>query len=473
MPTNKLTKIVATIGPATETEEILKNMILSGMNVARFNTKHGTPEWHHQRILRVKKVAQELDIPVGVMLDLQGPEIRIDLPEDQQDHGLEVEEGTSVYLTCSYDQKKENLVYIPEAVVEASEPELLILIDDGLCQLEIVKKSKDTIEAVALDSFVIKHRKTMTILGVVTNMPVLVENDYVQLDGIQENEVDYVALSFVRNKSDILTLRRELEKRDLTAGIVAKIENQAGLDNLDEIIEVSDAIMIARGDLGIEVPYEQLVYWQRKIIRKCRTQAKPVITATHMLETMIESPLPTRAEISDVAHAIYDGTSAVMLSGETAIGKFPLKALKAQAKIAEYNENYVEVDEAVCMNGADDINLAYTATNFLHKQSVLIDAVLCLSATGVTAAYISRNRPKVPVHVITAEERVYNQLTLYFGVHPHLVDWDEKDKVINADDFIQKIGPVKWLNSGDRLLVLHGPHIKAEGQTNTLSIATV
>lgn len=473
MPTEKLTKIVATIGPVTESEEILKKMILSGMNVARFNTKHNTPEWHHQRILRVKKVSRELGIPVGVILDLQGPEIRINLPKELQDDGLEANEGDSILLTSDYDQKGENIVYIPEAVIEASEPELLILIDDGLCQLEIAKKSKDTIEAVALDSFVIKHRKTMTILGVVTNMPVLVENDYIQLDGIQENSVDFVALSFVRNKSDILTLRRELEKRDLTAGIVAKIENQAALDNLDEIIEVSDAIMIARGDLGIEVPYEQLVYWQRKIIRKCRTQAKPVITATHMLETMINNPLPTRAEISDVAHAIYDGTSAVMLSGETTIGKFPLRAVKTQARIAEYNEKHVEIDEAVCMNGADDINLAYTATNFLHKQSVLIDAVLCLSATGVTAAYISRNRPKVPVHVITADERVYNQLTLNFGVHPHLVNWTEEDRVINADDFIKKIGKVRWLKTGDRLLVLHGPHIGAEGQTNTLSIATV
>ncbi len=473
MPTNKLTKIVATIGPATETKEILRELILNGMNVARFNTKHGTPEWHHERILRVKEVAQELDIPVGVMMDLQGPEIRIDLPEKAQDNGLDFTEGQLAVLTSNRDLEKDTVIYVPEAAIESTEPGQLLLIDDGLCQFEIAKKGEKMVEAVALDSFTVKHRKTMTVLGSVTNMPVLVENDYIQLDGIQENEVDYVALSFVRNKSDILTLRRELEKRDLTAGIIAKVENQSALDNIDEIIEASDGIMVARGDLGIEVPYEELVYWQRKIIRKCRIQAKPVITATHMLETMITNPLPTRAEISDVAHAIYDGTSAVMLSGETAIGKFPLKSVKAQAKIAEYNEKHVEVDEAVCINGDDDINLAYTATNFLHKQSVLIDAVVSLSATGVTGAYISRNRPKVPVHIITADERVYNQLTLYFGIHPHLVDWTKKDEVVNAQNLIKRLGDVPWMKSGDRLLVLHGPHVKAEGKTNTLSIITV
>jgi pyruvate kinase len=472
-PVTKLTKIVATIGPATETEEILKELILAGMNVARFNTKHGTPKWHHERILRVKKVAAELNLPVAVLLDLQGPEIRINLAEELQESGFEMKEGEVAYFTSNQDLKKKNLIFVPENALDVIEPGQLILTDDGLCQFEAVKKGNKTVEAVALDSFTVKHRKTMSIPGVVTDMPVLVENDYVQLDGIQNNEVDYVALSFVRDRNDVLTLRRELEKRNLTAAIIAKIENQAALDNLDEIIEVSDGIMVARGDLGVEVPYEELVYWQRLMIKKCRDQAKPVITATHMLETMIDHPLPTRAEISDVAHAIYDLTDAVMLSGETTIGKFPVKAVETQAKIAQFNEKHIEVDMVACVNGDDEMNIAYAAANLLYQQAVKIDAIICISATGATAAQIARNRPKAPQHVITSDQRVYQQLSLYYGVYPHLVDWTEKDTILNAEQLLEKLAKRQWLKSGQKILVLHGPHVRAAGETNTLSIIKV
>jgi pyruvate kinase len=472
-PVKKLTKIVATIGPASDSEEKLRAMMLAGMNVARFNTKHGTPEWHHKRIVRTKKIAKELNLPVGVLLDLQGPEIRINLQEKDQKNGFEMKEGDLAYFTCDTTTDKENLISIPSNVIDVLESGQLILIDDGLCQFEVIQKEGKTVEAVALDDFTVKHRKTMSIPGVVTDMPVLIENDYVQLDGIQNNEVDYVALSFVRDKNDILNLRRELEKRNLTAGIVAKIENQAALDNLDEIIEASDCIMIARGDLGVEVPFEELVYWQRLMIKKCREQAKPVITATHMLETMIENPYPTRAEISDVAHAIYDHTDAVMLSGETTIGKYPVKSVETQAKIAAFNEKYAEFEVMPCTNDSNGYNIAFAAVNLLHMQPIEVDAMLCISATGRTAAQLSRNRPKVPVHVLTSDDRVFQKLSIYFGVIPHLVSWDEQDKIPNASQLLKKIKGVAWLQPGQKILVTHGPHIKAGGATNTLSLVTV
>ncbi len=372
---DKLTKIVATIGPATETEEILEEIIRAGVNVARFNTKHGTPEWHHERILKVRKVEEKLGIPVAVLMDLQGPEIRINLPEEKD---IAAKKGDTVFFS-NKDLDQENLVNVPQNVVDVMESGQLVLIDDGLCQLEVIKKDKNKVSARALDDFVVKHRKTMSLPGVVTDMPVLVENDYVQLDGITHNEVDYVALSFVRNRDDVLTLRKELDKRDLSAGIIAKIENQAALDNLEEIIEVSDGLMIARGDLGVEVPYEELVYWQRKMIEACREQAKPVITATHMLETMIDHPLPTRAEISDVAHAIYDRTDAIMLSGETTIGKFPLKSVETQARIAKFNERFVKQSMVECTFFDGETNIVHAASNLIITQPTEIDAVICLT----------------------------------------------------------------------------------------------
>ncbi len=469
MQNSKLTKIVATIGPATETEEMLTKLIQAGVNVTRFNTKHGTPEWHHERILRVRKVAKELDTAVAVLLDLQGPEIRINLPDGES---FDMEKGDKAFFSFNEDLDKENLIIIPENVVKLIEPGQLIITDDGLCHYQAVDTGKDYIVAEALDSFTVKHRKTMSVPGLVTDMPVLIENDYVQLDGIQDNEVDFVALSFVRNKADVLNLREELKKRKLTAGIVAKIENQSAIDNIEEIIEASDAVMIARGDLGVEVPYEELIHWQRKMIQLCREQAKPVITATHMLETMIENPVPTRAEVSDVAHAIYDRTDAVMLSGETTIGKYPVKSVEVQAKVSKFNEQYVETDLQPCAFG-NQTSIAHSAAALAVSPAAELDAVICLTETGKTASLLAKHRPTIPVHVVTATEEVYRKLALTFSVIPHLVDWPEHEELLNADSLIKKLGKVDWLKSGEKVLVVHGPSWREAGETNTLSIVEV
>mgnify|MGYP006297055987 CR=1 FL=1 len=468
---DKLTKIVATIGPATETEEILEKIIRAGVNIARFNTKHGTPEWHHERILRVKKIAKELNTAVAVLMDLQGPEIRINLPDEGE---FKMEEGDKAFFSYKEDLAEENLILIPENVVDVLEKGHLILVDDGLCQFEVTKKVNGVIEVKALDNFTVKHRKTMSIPGVVTDMPVLIENDFVQLDGIKNDEVDYVALSFVRNRQDVETLRTELEKRDLSAGIISKIENQSALDNLDEIIDASDGLMIARGDLGVEVPFEELIFWQKKMIRKCRAAGKPVITATHMLETMIENPLPTRAEISDVANAVYDKTDAVMLSGETTIGKFPVRVVNTQARIVQFNEQNVDVDLTDYLKEVNHTNVVDAAIYLLAHELKDIDAVVCLTETGRTAAEISRSRPKLPIHVLTSTKKVYNQLALHFGLIPHLVDW-EGSQLINAKDVMSRLGKVDWVKSGQKVLIIYGQghRWRQPGKTNTLSLIEV
>jgi len=257
----KRTKIVATIGPATETEEVIGQLIDAGMNVARFNTKHGTPEWHRERVQRVRKVAAEKGLPVAVLLDLQGPEIRVDLRDGQ---AFSVRDGEEVFFTFNKQSTEEKVIFIPENVVDTLQIGNFVLLDDGACEFEIVKKEDDFLMAKALGDFEVKTRKTMNTPGIVIDMPSLIDPDRVQLDGAVETGVDFVGLSFVRDKEDIKILRDELDKRGLKdTSIVAKIENQSALDNLDEIINASDAVMVARGDLAVEVPFEQLAFWQK------------------------------------------------------------------------------------------------------------------------------------------------------------------------------------------------------------------
>ena len=414
----KLTKIVATLGPATETEEVMKQLIEAGMNIARFNTKHGTPEWHLERIHRVKKVAKELGKSVGVLLDLQGPEIRINIKDGEE---FEVKAGETVKFTVNDPQEKE--MNIPKKVIETVQVGDTVSVDDGICEFEITDKDADTLTAKVVTACTIKHRKTMNTPGIVIDMPSLIENDLVQLDNMTDDDIDFVGLSFVRDAKDIAILRDELKKRDLHTDVISKIENQAAIDNLDEIIEASDGIMVARGDLAVEVPFEGLAHWQKEIINKCRIAGKPVITATQMLESMTFNPRPTRAEVSDVANAIYDGTDAVMLSGETTIGKYPVECVKTQAKIAAYNEKYAKHAALKGWNKDEKISdITYAAFAVLAQRDDDFDSIVCLTRTGKSARPISKFRPTIEVTAVTCNNCAYNKLALSHAVEPFLVD---------------------------------------------------
>lgn len=472
MTNQKSTKIVATIGPATESEDTIRKLILAGMNVARFNTKHGVPDWHHERIARVKKIAKELNEPVGILVDLQGPEIRISLPDEKPI----VVETHDVLLFAADADHEEKTVIIPQEVIDAEEVGNILLVDDGLGEFVIVGKEEHALITEVQNSCTIGHRKSLNTPGVVIAMPSLVAQDYEHLDAATNETVDFVGLSFVRNAQDIRILRDELEKRQLDLEVIAKIENQTALDNIDEIIQASDVVMVARGDLGVEVPYEQLTHWQKIIIQKCREHAKPVITATQMMKTMVDFPYPSRAEVSDVANAVYDGTDAVMLSEETTIGKYPVKAVAAQAKIAAYNEQFSNPIEIIPNNFDASRSITHAACMLLDKKNpshnLQIDTVICLSKSGTTAKELARFRTFPHIHVFTDLDHTYHKLSIVYGVTTHVVEL-KSDTLCDSSQIVNKALELEIVKSGQIILILHGNFWKKAGATDSMKIVTV
>lgn len=465
----KQTKIVATIGPATETKETLKAMIEAGMNVARFNTKHSTPEWHIERIKRVRAVAAELETPIAILVDLQGPEIRIELPAEKS---FTMEKGDAVTFTGDRQKKGDRLIYIPEEIIKYFSRGDLVLADDGACEFIVTEMKDDGFEAQSMCSCKVQHRKTMNTPGTILGMPSLTDRDCKYLDVIDPELIDFVGLSFVRDAVDVQNLQTALEKRGIEAGIISKIENQAALDNLAQIIQASDGIMIARGDLGIEVDFSQLTYWQKKIIEQCRDAAKPVITATQMLKSMINHPRPTRAEVSDVANAIYDGTDAVMLSGETTIGHYPVEAVKTQAEIAQYNEQHIEHKIKWPSNISNSLNITSNAANLLKHSQQKINRVLCLTETGRTARLLSRFRPKLPIYAVTHNEDTYRSLALSYGVQAKLLDFPE-GRIDFSPELKARFIEAGLVHHGETVLVIHGSVWKKPGLTNTITLVNI
>jgi pyruvate kinase len=308
--------------------------------------------------------------------------------------------------------------------------------------------------------------------GVVLNMPSLTDRDIEYLDGVDPTLIDFVGLSFVRDSHDIQILRGELDKRNIHAGVVAKIENQKALDNLDELIAASDAVMVARGDLGVEVPFQELTYWQKTIIRKSRIAGKPVITATQMLKSMVTDPRPTRAEVSDVANAIYDGTDAVMLSEETTIGKYPVRAVAAQASIAEFNEPYCHLPEIETAKTDAEESIAPALMNLLTNSKLNISQIDCLTRTGKTARLISRFRPKVPILAITKDEAVLKRLALSYGVTPCLLNINYEES-LNPNVLINKLEDNGTVKAGETIVLAYSNEAQYPRQTNTISLITI
>lgn len=465
----KNTKIVATIGPATESKEVIAELIKAGMNVARFNTKHSTPEWHNDRIKRVREVSVALKMPVAVLLDLQGPEVRINLPSEQ---GFSLKATEILTFTSDQHSTANKIAFIPQEVIESMSKGDLVLLDDGSCEFLITKKANDYFEAEAIHDCIVGHRKTMNTPGVILDMPSLTQRDLDYVKGIDPDLLDFVALSFVRDAQDIKMLRDVLDQRGATARIVAKVENQAALDNLDEIIAVSDAVMIARGDLGVEVAFEQLVKWQHVMIEKCRQASLPVITATQMLKSMVKNPRPTRAEVSDVAHAIYDGTDAVMLSEETTIGEYPIRAVETQAKIANFNEPLVQ-DHFVHEPENNKVSAVVSSVaDFLKNQLIKIDKVVVLTETGATARMLSRFRINVPIHAVTSTPSTYRVLALSYAVMPHIIDLVEGAE-LTVDELVEALKNEGVIKVGETVLMVHGKHWRKSGFTNTMSLLDV
>lgn len=464
----KMTKIVTTIGPATETPEMMGKLIDAGANIFRFNTKHSTPDWHDEHIKMAQKVADERGATLGILLDLQGPEIRLET-KDKQEIPVSAGQELSIGLSFTGDEQ----VIIPHKVVFS----LLkkgndLLIDDGFVETEVLAVTENTIVVKIKNDAVIKHRKGVNLPGIDVDFPSLIENDIAQIEKNARNKVDYVGLSFVRSARDIRLLRAEMDKRDMHAKIVAKIESQPALDRIDEIIKEADAVMVARGDLGVEVPIEQLAYWQKTIIDKCRVANKPVITATQMLESMIVNPRPTRAEATDVAHAIFDGTDAIMLSAESAGGKYPIRTVETMARIAKWNER-MRPAESVSFAGADATTTIAEAAFRVAVSGLKpkIDAVVVFTETGYTAQAIARYRLAVPVIAVTDKRETAEALALSYGVTPVVATFPS-GLFTTPEKVLTDLQKRDIVHAGDTLLVVHGQHWQKSGNTNALAIIT-
>lgn len=464
----KLTKIVATIGPSSETPEVMSKLLDAGVNIFRFNTKHSTPEWHEAHIKQAQKIADDKGVTLGILLDLQGPEIRLET-RDKMD--VQVKNGEELTIGLSFTDSVN--VIIPHSIIygllKAGDP---LLVDDGFVETEVVTISDTKIIVKVKNDAVIKHRKGVNLPGQDVDFPALIENDIRQIETNARGKIDFVGLSFVRSARDIKLLRAEMDKRGMMAMIVAKIESQPALNRIDEIIKEADAVMVARGDLGVEVPIEQLAYWQKTLITKCRVANKPVITATQMLESMIVNPRPTRAEATDVAHAIFDGTDAIMLSGETAGGKYPVRVVETMARIAKWNEKLREPENISFAEDDATTTIAEAAVSIV-KSSIKpkIDAVIVFTETGFTARAVSRYRLSIPVIAVTDNKQTAESLTISFGVTSVIAEFP-KGIFTTAEKVIADLIKQDEVHTGDTLLLVHGYHWQQPGNTNALAIVT-
>jgi len=470
----KKTKIVATIGPASESEEMLRKLIAQGVNVCRLNFSHGSHEEHQVRIDAIKKVRQEMNAPVAIMLDTKGPEIRLGKFKDGV---VEIKQGQEFTLTTREVEGDSSMITVSyKDMPNDVSIDGIVLIDDGLVEFKVVDKTETDIKLIALNEGILKNNKGVNVPNVSINLPALTEKDIGDiLFGIR-NEVDFIAASFVRKASDVNGIRRILEENGgLDIDIISKIENQQGLDNIDEIINVSDGIMVARGDLGVEVPTEEIPLIQKTLIRKCNQVGKPVITATQMLDSMIRNPRPTRAEVTDVANAIIDGSSAVMLSGETAAGKYPLEAVRTMYNICINTENSLDYREILKIrSGANEI----TTTNAISKatvntaQDLGAKAIITATSSGYTSRAISKFRPKAPIIAVTTKPYVVRKLALEWGVYPILAPACEStDEVL--DNSIHASMEAGFVEEGDLVVITAGIPVGLSGTTNLIKVHTI
>lgn len=445
-------------------------MIAAGVNVFRFNMKHNVPEWHEERIALVDKVAAEMGTTVGILIDLQGPELRIETPEKQD---MPVKKGEKIKFTESFIPGVESICLPHTAVFEVMKPGDKVLIDDGFWEFEVVEAGLGEFTAVAADDYVITNRKGVILPGKHIDVPSLVEKDLERLDMATRSRTDFVALSFCRNRRDVILLKAEMQSRNLDAKIVAKIENQIALDNIDEIADEADAIMVARGDLGVEVPVEEIAYLQRKLINEARSRFKPVIVATQMLMSMTEKTRPTRAEATDISHAVWDGADAVMLSNETASGKHPLKAVEAMARIATFNESKTEKLPQLPEAQNSTQAIVFAAADILDGPGpIKPTAAVVFTETGLTARTLATLRPKVPIIAVTHNQKTRETLSLSYGVETYLSDFPKGNFVLPRE-IIDQLKEKGRVQKDDLILVVHGEHWSNPGSTNAMALVQV
>lgn len=457
----KLTKIIATIGPSCEQEEKIKDLVIEGVDVFRLNFKHNSFEWHENTIKKIKKINKTLDKYIGIIIDLQGPEIRLKLINQEK---IDLSPGKRIIIGKDAD-------FSHRQVLQKIENNQKILVDDGnFSFIAFWKKNKLFLESQSKG--ILEDKKTVNFPGIDFDFSSLTLRDIGGIKLACEKEVDFIALSFVRSKKDIDDLKKEIKKYNFQPKIIAKIETEKAIKNIDEILETVDGVMVARGDLGIEIPMEQVPYFQKMIIKKAKEKNKFVITATQMLKSMVFSPIPTRAEVSDVANACYDETDAVMLSEETAKGKYPVEVIRKIKEIILFNENkfpkkinigfkILEKEEIIAQTLVELVNLPFEKTK-------KIEAVVVFTETGKTAKIISSYRPHLPIVAVVPDEKIALSLTVYYGIYPFVYS-ENKGKEIDLFS-IEKV--MKKLNEKGfnfkNTIIIHGNYWRVKGKISVM-----
>lgn len=473
--TMRKTKIVCTIGPATDDDTIMRQIMLAGMNVARFNFSHGDQETHKMRFDQITKLREELGLPIATLMDTKGPEIRLGRFVD--DKPVTIQDGGTYTLTTDdvlCDDKIGSITFknLPKDV----KPGTRILINDGVIEMVVDRTTATTIVCHIIHGGILSNNKGINVPGVQLSMPYLSENDKNDLEFAAKLGFDFIAASFVRTAADIDYLRKYTQSLGwYDVRIIAKIESVEGVRNIDEILEASDGIMVARGDLGVEIPFEQIPAVQKELIRKGYQAGKQVITATQMLESMISNPRPTRAEITDVANAIYDGTSAIMLSGETAAGAYPVEVVHTMDLIARTTEDDIDYkgmhSASRTKKNADIANaIAHAIVTTAHDLDAA--AILTVTLSGVTAREISKYRPFCPIISCTISERVQRQMNLSWGVYPVLVDeMTNTDALFDAS--IKAALKTDIVNKGDIVVITAGAPVGVSHTTNMMKVEQI
>ena len=468
------TKIVCTIGPASESEEVLRELCLNGMNVARLNFSHGTHEEHLARINRIKKVREELNLPIAIMLDTKGPEFRIGTFENGK---IFLKEGDTFTFTTEEIVGNESIVSVSyKNLANELEPGDRILLNNALLEFEVLSTDGTRITTKVLDGGELSNRKSMSFPGKHMQQVYLSEQDKSDITFGVQNDIDFIACSFVSVKQDLVDVHNLLKSlgKDDSVELIAKIENQSGYDNIDEICTECDGIMVARGDMGVEVPFERLPAIQKDLISRCRIIGKRVITATEMLESMIHNPRPTRAETSDVANAVYDGTSAVMLSGETAAGAYPVQAVQAMAKIAEATENNINYKKRFYQYDfqiESDMDAISHATCTM-AMDVKASAIVACTMSGRVAKMVSRFRSPVDIIGLTTSTKTWRSLALSWGVTPRMCE------VVPSTDvlfYMARKTAVDTMNlkEGDKIVITGGGTTGISGNTNLIKVEKI
>lgn len=464
------TKIIATLGPASSSPEIIKKLIETGMNAVRINFSHGTHESHSETINAVKKIREEMNMPIPIILDTKGPEIRTKLLKTDN---IKLQKGNKFILTTDDIEGDENKVSVTYSdFAKDLHVGATVLIDDGLIELKVLEITGNDVICEIMNNGTLGSRKGINLPNISINLPTLTEKDVEDIKFGIKMGFDYIAASFIRSASDVLEIRKFLkENGGEEIQIISKIENRDGIDNIDSILDVTDGIMVARGDMGVEVPLEEVPIIQKELISKCKSKGKLVVTATQMLESMINNPRPTRAETNDVANAIFDGTDVIMLSGETAKGNFPVESVNTMVKIAtkiessiDYVKKFYEEKGSATTNITDAISHA-TCTTASDLKSPCIVAI---SKSGFTVREVSKYRPSSIILALTPDERVQRQLNLIWGCYPYLISID---KIFNDhlfEDTTKMALEKGFAKKGDTVITVAGIPLGKTGSTNTL-----